>query len=281
MTQALVNQVMEDIRKQIDNDELVLPTLPEIALKVREIAEDENASIPDLSRVLARDPAMSARLLRVTNSPMVRSAVPITDITTAISRLGIDFTANLVIGIAMEQMFQATKDIIDRRLRQCWSHAVSIAASAQVLARHFTRMPPDQALLAGLVHQIGILPILTYAENSDTLLQDGPTLDRVIEELHQPLGKIVLKSWDFTPELITVVQDYRNFDREVAAPDLTDLIQVATLQTYAGSTHPYADIDPANVGAFARLGLDADTEALEGGEITEEMSESRQALGGS
>ncbi|MEK9713596.1 MAG: histidine kinase, partial [Thalassolituus sp.] len=67
----------------------------------------------------------------------------------------------------------------------------------------------------------------------------------------------------------------------VAAPDLTDLIQVATLQTYAGSTHPYADIDPANVGAFARLGLDADTEALEGGEITEEMSESRQALGGS
>jgi len=281
MTQALVNQVMEDIRKQIDNDELVLPTLPEIALKVREIAEDENASIPDLSRVLARDPAMSARLLRVTNSPMVRSAVPITDITTAISRLGIDFTANLVIGIAMEQMFQATKDIIDRRLRQCWSHAVSIAASAQVLARHFTRMPPDQALLAGLVHQIGILPILTYAENSDTLLQDGPTLDRVIEELHQPLGKIVLKSWDFTPELITVVQDYRKFDREVATPDLTDLIQVATLQTYAGSTHPYADIDPANVGAFARLGLDADTEALEGGEITEEMSESRQALGGS
>jgi len=281
MTQALVNQVLEDIRKQIDNDELVLPTLPEIALKVREIAEDENASIPDLSRVLARDPAMSARLLRVTNSPMVRSAVPITDITTAISRLGIDFTANLVIGIAMEQMFQATKDIIDHRLRQCWSHAVSIAASAQVLARHFTRMPPDQALLAGLVHQIGILPILTYAENSDTLLQDGPTLDRVIEELHQPLGKIVLKSWDFTPELITVVQDYRNFDREVAAPDLTDLIQVATLQTYAGSTHPYADIDPANVGAFARLGLDADTEALEGGDITEEMSESRQALGGS
>ncbi|MEK9713595.1 MAG: HDOD domain-containing protein, partial [Thalassolituus sp.] len=257
-----------------------LPTLPEIALKVREIAEDENASIPDLSRVLARDPAMSARLLRVTNSPMVRSAVPITDITTAISRLGIDFTANLVIGIAMEQMFQATKDIIDRRLRQCWSHAVSIAASAQVLARHFTRMPPDQALLAGLVHQIGILPILTYAENSDTLLQDGPTLDRVIEELHQPLGKIVLKSWDFTPELITVVQDYRNFDRDVAAADLTDLIQVATLQTYAGSSHPYADIDTAKVGAFTRLGLDADTEALEGGEITEEMSESRQALGG-
>ena len=153
MTGQLIQQARDDIEGMIARDELILPTLPEIALKVRDIAEDKNASIQDMARVLTKDPALSARLLRVTNSPMVRTMVPITDVTTAISRLGIDFTINLVVGIAMEQMFQATTDAIDRRMRACWSHATEIAASAQVLARHFTKLPPDQALLAGLVHQ--------------------------------------------------------------------------------------------------------------------------------
>ena len=186
MAGTVVKDVQHDIEELIERDELVLPTLPEIALKVRDIAEDENATIQDIARVLIKDPAISARLLRVVNSPMVRSAVPITDISTSISRMGIDFTTNMVVSIAMEQIFQATNDIIDKRMRACWSHSLEIATTAQALARHFTSLPPDQALLAGLVHQIGILPILAYAEQSDSLFLDAKTLDHAIETLHQP-----------------------------------------------------------------------------------------------
>ena len=231
-----------------------------------------------MARVLTKDPALSARLLRVTNSPMVRTMVPITDVTTAISRLGIDFTINLVVGIAMEQMFQATTDAIDRRMRACWSHATEIAASAQVLARHFTKLPPDQALLAGLVHQIGTLPLLSYAEQSGTLLQDGPSLDHAIAELHQALGQKVLESWDFPAELIAVTTDYLDFDRSPDGPDLIDLIQVATLQSHAGTSHPLAAVDTDRVGAFVRLGLAADTETLELDDIATEQSETQAAL---
>ncbi|MEC9256088.1 MAG: HDOD domain-containing protein, partial [Pseudomonadota bacterium] len=81
MTGQLIQQTREDIEGMIARDELILPTLPEIALKVRDIAEDENASIQDMARALTKDPALSARLLRVTNSPMVRTMVPITDVT--------------------------------------------------------------------------------------------------------------------------------------------------------------------------------------------------------
>ena len=278
MTGQLIQQARKDIEGMIARDELILPTLPEIALKVRDIAEDENASIQDMARALTKDPALSARLLRVTNSPMVRTMVPITDVTTAISRLGIDFTSNLVVGIAMEQMFQATNDAIDRRMRACWSHATEIAASAQVLARHFTKLPPDQALLAGLVHQIGTLPLLSYAEHSGTLLQDGPSLDHAIAELHQMLGRKVLESWDFPQELIAVTTDYLDFDRKPDGPDLIDLIQVATLQSYAGTNHPLADTDTSQVGAFVRLGLAADTETLELDDIATEQSETQAAL---
>ncbi|WP_369984455.1 HDOD domain-containing protein [Thalassolituus sp.] len=278
MAGNVIENTQLEIEGLIERDELVLPTLPEIALKVRDIAEDENASIQDLSRVLVKDPAMSARLLRVVNSPMVRSAVPITDISTAISRMGIDFTTNLVVSIAMEQMFQATNEIIDKRMRACWSHATEIAASAQVLARHFTSLPPDQALLAGLVHQIGTLPILAYAEQSGSLLQDAKTLDHAIRALHQPLGEKVLSSWDFPDDIINVTRDYLNFDRAPDVADLTDLIQVATLQSHAGTTHPLAEIDTATVGAFVRLGLAADTETLELEVIAEEQAETQAAL---
>ena len=278
MAGNVIENTQLEIEGLIERDELVLPTLPEIALKVRDIAEDENASIQDLSRVLIKDPAMSARLLRVVNSPMVRSAVPITDISTAISRMGIDFTTNLVVSIAMEQMFQATNEVIDKRMRACWSHATEIAASAQVLARHFTSLPPDQALLAGLVHQIGTLPILAYAEQSGSLLQDAKTLDHAIRALHQPLGEKVLSSWDFPDDIINVTRDYLNFDRTPDVADLTDLIQVATLQSHAGTSHPLAEIDTATVGAFVRLGLAADTETLELEVIAEEQAETQAAL---
>ncbi|MEC8523331.1 MAG: HDOD domain-containing protein [Pseudomonadota bacterium] len=278
MAGNVIENTQLEIEGLIERDELVLPTLPEIALKVRDIAEDENASIQDLSRVLVKDPAMSARLLRVVNSPMVRSAVPITDISTAISRMGIDFTTNLVVSIAMEQMFQATNEVIDKRMRACWSHATEIAASAQVLARHFTSLPPDQALLAGLVHQIGTLPILAYAEQSGSLLQDAKTLDHAIRALHQPLGEKVLSSWDFPDDIINVTRDYLNFDRTPDVADLTDLIQVATLQSHAGTSHPLAEIDTATVGAFVRLGLAADTETLELEVIAEEQAETQAAL---
>lgn len=278
MTQDLVTKVREDILHQIKNDELVLPTLPEIALAVREVAEDENATITDLARILSRDPAMSARLLRVANSPMVRTAVPITDVTTAVARLGIDFTTNLVIGIAMEQMFQATNELIDKRMRHCWSRAIEVAASAQVLARHFTKLPCDQALLAGLVHQIGVLPILAYAENSDSLLKDSFSLDHVIAELHQELGAVVLKSWELPAELVHVASDYLHFDRQVDEADFTDLVQVAVLQSYVDTDHPLSLIEHKGVGAFARIGLETDEEDHQLSAIAEEVIATQSAI---
>lgn len=109
MNTDLAKQVKDDIVAQIKNDELVLPTLPEIALKVREVAENPNATIDELCDVISRDPALSARIIKVTNSPLLRTSMPVDDLVAAVSRLGIDFTSNLAIGLAMEQMFQATR----------------------------------------------------------------------------------------------------------------------------------------------------------------------------
>lgn len=275
----LAQQVKDDIVSQIKNDELVLPTLPEIALQVREVAEDVNATIQDLTQIIARDPALTARIIKVTNSPLVRTSSPVTDLGTAISRLGINFTSNLAIGLAMEQMFQATHDIIDKRMRECWSRSMEIAASAQVLARHFTKLQPDKAMLAGLVHQIGMLPILAYAENHEGLLSDSLSLNMVIDKLHPALGSYILRHWKFQPELVEVPKEYLNLQHKAEKADYSDVVQVATLQSYAGTDHPLAKVNRSELGSYQRLGLDAEDDVTQLEDLSDELAASQSALG--
>lgn len=280
MAIPLVQQVKQDIIQALENDELVLPTLPEIALQVREVAENVTSDISDLTAILSRDAALSARMIKVANSPLIRASVPVSDIDTAVARLGIDLTSNLAMGLAMEQMFQATSDVVDKRMRACWSKSVEIAASSQVLARHFTNLEPGQALLAGLTHQIGKLPILAFAENNESLLNDSFALGKVLNVLHPSLGSYILKMWDFPEELVVVSKSYLIFDRKVDKVDYADIVQVATLQSYAGTDHPYTKLDWTTISSFDRLGLDPTTLIAEMEDISEEVSETQSALGG-
>lgn len=253
---TLAETVLNELLEAIENDELVLPTLPEVALRVREAAEDPNISIPALSKVIGNDAALTARVIKVVNSPLLRTNKEITDLNMAVSRLGINYTSNLATGLAMEQMFQATSDVIDNKMRDVWNRSTEIAGICHVLCRHFTRLMPDQATLAGLVHQIGILPILTYAEESNALLKDSISLNHIIDRIHPILGEKILRAWDFPEQIATVPSNYLDFQRQSKTVDYIDIVQVATLQSYAGSDHPLAQIDWSQVAAFSQLGLD-------------------------
>lgn len=254
----LAEKVQQDLIRAIDNDELVLPTLPEVALKVREAAEDPNVGIPELSKVIGNDAALTARIIKVVNSPLLRTNREITDLQMAIGRLGINYTCNLATGLAMEQMFQATTDVVDRKMREVWAKSTEIAGICHVLSRHYTRLMPDQATLAGLVHQIGVLPILTYAEEHSELLADSISLNHVIEQIHPIIGDKILRTWEFPEMIACVPSQYLNFSRDSAKVDYVDLVQVATLQSYIGTPHPYTQLDWNQVPAFGKLGLKPD-----------------------
>ncbi|RMH84247.1 HDOD domain-containing protein [Pseudomonas sp. AOB-7] len=252
----LAEKVQQELIHAIENDELVLPTLPEVALKVREAAEDPDIGIPQISKVIGNDAALTARIIKVVNSPLLRTNKEITDLQMAVSRLGINYTCNLATGLAMEQMFQATSDVVDRKMREVWNKSTEIAGICHVLCRHYTRLMPDQATLAGLVHQIGVLPILTYAEEHNELLADSISLNHVIEQIHPIIGDKILRTWEFPEPIAMVPSQYLNFARDSAKVDYVDIVQVATLQSYLGSEHPYTQLDWSTVPAFAKLGLD-------------------------
>lgn len=271
----LAQKVATEIIKLIDEDKLVLPTMPEMALRVREASEDPDAGIMDLAKVISNDAALTARIIKVANSPLFRAPREIEDLNMALSRLGMESTANLATGLAMEQMFQATSDNIDKRMRDVWASSSEIAGICHVLAKHYTKLRPDQAALAGLVFQIGILPILSYAEEHPSLLRDSISLDMVIEAAHPLIGVKILTAWEFPHELQNVPIEHKNFSSDKPNVDYADIVTVAMLQTLAGSDR-VQDINYGEVTAFGRVGLDPEIESAEAEDLSEEMEAAMQ-----
>lgn len=256
---ALVDQVKAEIKDALNKDQLTLPTLPEVALKVREIAEDPNAFITDLTQVISQDAALAARIIRVTNSPLLRAPQEIRDLNVAISRLGMNYTANLAIGLAMEQMFQATSDMVDQRLRQSWEVSTRVAALANGIAQKTGKSSPDEATLAALIHRIGILPVLTFAEERDDLIHDSISLDKVIDLIHPALGQLILKKWDFAESLVEIPGQYKKYTQTDENP-LVDIVKIANLIYFLDHPGRTAVIDWSTVPAFEAIGLPADPE---------------------
>ncbi len=275
----LVQTISDEVKNAIACDQLDLPTLPEVALRIRDTAENENVSARSLAAVVVEDPALSARLIKVANSPMFRAVNAIDDLHSAIGRIGVEYAANVASGLAMQQMFQATSEFVDRKLRAVWSHACEVAAISSVMAKSYTKLRPDQATLAGLTHSIGVLPILAFAEQNDSMIRDGFALEKVIDSLQGSLGTMILQSWDFPEDLSMVPAHYTNFKRNTASVDFVDLVMVANLQTVAHSNHPHAGLDWSEIRAFSNIGLDPDLESAELEDYYEDVAVAKTILG--
>ncbi|WP_263223664.1 HDOD domain-containing protein [Pseudomonas alabamensis] len=226
-----MNTLAETVKAQlvvaIENDDLVLPTLPEVALSIREAAEDSEISVAALSKVIGRDAALAARLIKVVNSPLLRATVEVTDLHTAITRLGVNYSCNLAIGLVIEQIFHAREPAVEQKLRAIWTSSLEVAGISYELCRRFTRLTPDQAALGGLVHQIGALPILIHAQEHNELLSDPVCLDHVIEQIQPALGDKILSAWEFPEQLVRLPGQIQDLDRQTARIDYIDIVQLA------------------------------------------------------
>lgn len=272
---AKAEQFFEQLKSAVESDQLVLPTLPEVALKIREAVESENSSAQQVAEILTQDASLSARLIQVSNSPLYRSRTPIEDLQMAVTRLGIRMVKDLVVSLAMKQIYQATSDVLDEHFRRTWNTSVEVAAICRMLATTVPGMNPEQALLAGLIHNIGALPILVMAEDDDDLFNDSDALGLVIDELQGRVGELILQTWNFGDAMTEVVREACNFSYDhPGQANLVDLVQVALLQ----GGHVRHPIDWSSVPAFAKLGMDTEVNVVEIEENQEMIENTKQSL---
>lgn len=270
----------ESILNDLENDRLPLPTLPEVALRVRDTVDDENASITDVAQIIETDAALSARIIQVANSALYRGLSSADNVQNAVMRMGLNTVRNLTTSLVMKQLFQATHPVVDTYLRNAWKQSTDVAALSAVIAKNYTNLESASALLAGLTHCIGISPILVKAEDDPNLINDQAALDQLIEELYPVVGSEILKRWDFSEHMVQVPAEHLDIHRDGnnGKPDYTDIVQVALLQTTAGGQGPLSNVNHDEVSAIHRLGMVDSIEEIDmsGGII--EVEEIRDAI---
>ncbi len=225
------NQVFNDIKWLLDEGKLQLPALPDIALRVKKAIDEQDLEIDDIAKIIQSDIPLAGRIIQIANSPMYRGGRSVQHCSDAISRIGLNVTRNLVTSFALKRLFTAKNSKIRRQTESVWNHSVKVAAISFVLARISLGFDPDRAMLAGIVHDIGVLPFLAYMENhADQLGVDENTQTELLAQLRGPLGELILLDWGIDDAFLMVAREAEQWQRNPSPePDLCDIVLIAQI----------------------------------------------------
>ncbi len=279
MNLANNDDLLAFIKAEIESNRMVLPTLPDVAIEARAAVAKGDASANQLADIIATDTALSAKLIQVANSPLFRGRQEIEKLQIAVARLGNNTVRTLITSLAMQQIFTSSSQSVEQLFREIWEQSVNVSAISRALASYSKSLDPEQAMLAGLIHQIGKLPILMVASKETQLLEDNDRLKSALDSLHTQVGKIIMDAWEFPDSLRSVASDYTNFQRNISpAVDYVDVVQVAYLQNLHDTGLDEDDSDWNNIPAFAKLGLQPEVEILEIAGVSEEVEQAHALL---
>lgn len=266
MKLASLETAIDVISNELVNNSHYLPTLPDVAINIMNAVSKEETSPKDLAAIILTDPAISARLIRVTNSPKFRGRTEISNVQMAVLRLGNNTIRTLVNSMITQQLFAPSSKFLENEFKQIWELSRNVSAASHFLCSFAPHLDPNEAMLAGLIHQVGKLPILMMIDQFPEFeeFKESPTLvGLLLEQAHGTAGKIVMDKLNFPATIKPVASEYNNFRYDAGAKaDYVDVVQVAFLQSIAGTDHPACRVDCSIVPAFAKLGLSFDTETI-------------------
>ena len=253
-TRAATTALVAQLERSLAERSLALPSLPEVALKIRRALADENVSLSEIVRLIGADPALAARIVKISNSALFfRGGQAITSLHNAVAQLGYRMIRNVAVSFAAQQVFigygsRALRDHVSA----VWRHSIHTAALAHMLTRVRSRLDPDEAFLAGLLHEVGKLYILMRAKDDLEALADEAGFQSVFAAWHPRLGRAVIESWDLSEELAAAVGDHEACGLE--APEPPTLTAVVAAANYFAEYTEAACADPEFYSKLPNLG---------------------------
>src|SRR5437868_4007231 len=205
---------LQDIIKKVTT----IATLPEVTAKIIQTVEDPKSSATQLHKIVAHDPALVTRILKVVNSAFYGLPGQIGSIDRAIVLLGLNAVKNIAVAASLGQLFRGVKLCEGFTAKDLWTHCVSVGITARELARQMRVPLADEAFLAGMIHDVGLLVSLQsqpeqlrgvceQAKNSQTRFVD---LERQVTGVdHQLLGAALCQHWKF-PRTCQLVAGYHH-----------------------------------------------------------------------
>lgn len=248
------NRLTLQIYEDLNSDSLLLPSLPDVAIRIGEAVADEHADARKIGAVIETDPAIALKIVKAANSARYGGVSKVATVADAVARLGMHDTCFLVVSFALRELFRTNSKPLENRVFALWEHSRRVAALAKVLGERVGDLNSHEALLAGLVHDIGALAVISYARDFPDVVNNPTALESSINALRTQLSGMILAKWRLPPEVVNSAKEAENWYRDhPGRPDYADLVVVAQLHDGVGG-----EIDPAKVPALARLGLTAD-----------------------
>jgi len=210
------NALLTILVEKINNDTLVLPTLPAIALKVRKAADDPNVNLNAMGDVIGKDPSLSMRMIKIANSAYLGRTVKVTSIGQAVTRIGLRQIKNISTALAMEQLFVSKNDVVAKHLKKEWAATVKVVAYSMAALQTYVNRTRNRELsldtmtLAALVHDIGVLPILTEAERHEEVFANPTFLNVAIDKLSCRIGGSIMRAWEFDDDFVMVAEQWKD-----------------------------------------------------------------------
>jgi HD-like signal output (HDOD) protein len=234
--------------KDLQAERFVLTSMPEVAIKIRNMLTDPEVEADQLSNLINLDPAIAAKLMRTANSALYGAATPCDSVQAAIVRLGLKTTRQLVLCYTMRDLFRHNAPELKNAMNAAWEHTVYVAAICFALAQRSGGFSQEQAMLAGMMSNVGVLSVYNFLGNYPNIYQNAESLEAAANLLRGEAGALVLERWEFSGDLVTCArhcQDWR-YESEAGGPDLCDLVLVATLHALIGKQKiPRIDKVPA------------------------------------
>lgn len=256
----LDTQVLGAVRSALGEGRLRLPSLPDVVMDVWDLLRNPKVRGEDLARVMQRDPVLSARLIAVANSAFYRRSRQVADVHQAVVLLGNELVRHTVAMLGVARLYDVRSDrLTGPHLNREWVQSTLVAGLSELLAREWGHLTTETALLAGMVHRIGVLPLLVLARREPRLVTDDRVREHLLGGLQSRVGVELLTSWSFPEELIAVVREHHDLGREThGMVDYSTVVQGAVLVSYRGTSHPLGQVDWSESSAIAALGISED-----------------------
>ena len=222
--------LIEALSKDLSSGKLEIPGFPDIAMRLNRALRSEDASMKEIVALINSEPGLVSRLLQVSNSAAFNaSGRSIADLKTAVGRLGFKIVMSAASSYSIRQMEQHEwLQPVRPWLAEIWWSSNAVAAICFVVGKKLGRLG-DEAMVAGLLHRVGDLYLVTQAQKRNIDIQNDPTWDKVMAKWGSTTASEMLLQWGLPAHIADAVgrQD------DVANGDIADLTSFAALLSAA------------------------------------------------
>jgi HD-like signal output (HDOD) protein len=279
---AAAFQFVTELAQEISDGPVELPAFPEVTTRVRKALTEEHVAADHIARLVGSEAGLAARVMMLANSAALnRSGKNITDLKTAINRIGHNHVRTAAMAFAISQLrCGADLQPIRSELEKLWNDATIVAALCYALAERLPELNADEAMLMGLIHNVGKIFILARLHKHAELFTDQQALHDILRDWQANIGKAIVENWGFAQPIADALGEHEEVDRLAGYADLTDVLTIAVLAAnFIGQEGVDYELNMQGVRAFSRMGLNNEKFAHVMQQCVTEVTALRSALG--